>query len=143
MRVRRGGTRLVGVSISMTRRQLLVRTGGAGVALAGFGLLSHPALADPAALAPARQATYAALLADVNREPAYEIADRDAVVAAFAGLYAAGDAPYRAYVDATLDALEPRGLAHAGPQLTVDALTLVKRPFVSDADDLNQLLFAV
>lgn len=97
----------------------------------------------PRSRPPARQATYAALLADVNREPAYEIADRGAVAAAFADLYATGDAPYRAYVDATLDALEPRGLANADPQLTIDALTLVKQPFVADADDLNQLLFSV
>jgi hypothetical protein len=127
----------------MTRRQLLVRTGGAGVALAGFGLLSHAAMADPAALAAGRRATYAALVAAVNAEPSYEIADREAVLARFAELYATADEPYRAYVDATLDAIEPRGLANAGPQLTTDALTLVKRPFVSDADDLNQLLFSV
>lgn len=127
----------------MTRRQLLVRTGGAGVALAGFGLMSHTAAADPAALASGRRATYAALLATVDADPAYEIADRDVVAARFAELYAAADEPYRAYVDATLDALEPGGLANAGPQLTVDALSLVKRPFVPDDDDLNQLLFSV
>jgi hypothetical protein len=127
----------------MTRRQLLMRTGGAGVALAGFGLLSHAAIAGPAALAPDRRAAYAALLAAVNAEPAYEIAARDELVARFAELYATADAPYRAYADATLDALAPRGLRAAGPQLTVDALTLVKRPFVSDGEDLNQLLFSV
>jgi hypothetical protein len=128
---------------SITRRQLLVRTGGAGVALAGFGLLSRAAMADPSALSPRRRATYAALLADVHANPAYEIADREAVVARFTDLYAAADEPFRAYVDATLDALESGGLANADPQLTIDALTLVKRPFVADAEDLNQLLFSV
>jgi hypothetical protein len=131
------------MTMSMTRRQLLVRTGGAGVALAGFGLLSHVAIADPAALTPGRRATYAALLAAVNAEPAYEIAGREDVVAHFAVLYAAADDPYRAYADATLDALAPDGLGNADPQLTVDALTLVKRPFIADGDDLNQLLFSV
>ncbi len=93
--------------------------------------------------APDRRATYGALLAAVNAEPAYEIAAREEVVARFAELYALADEPYRAYADATLDALAPRGLANADPQLTVDALTLVKRPFASDVEDLNQLLFSV
>jgi hypothetical protein len=136
--------KLRGVTTStITRRQLLVRTGGAGVALAGFGLLTRAAMADGSALSPDRRATYAALLAAVHAYPAYEIADREAVVARFADLYATADEPFRAHVDVTLDALEPRGLAKADPQLTIDALTLVKRPFVSDADDLNQLLFSV
>jgi hypothetical protein len=128
---------------SITRRQLLVRTGGAGVALAGFGLLSRAAMADPSALSPRRRAIYAALLADVHAHPAYEIPDREAVGARFADLYAGTDEPFRAYADATLDALEPGGLANADPQLTIDALRLVKRPFVSGAEDLNQLLFSV
>jgi hypothetical protein len=127
----------------MTRRQLLVRTGGAGVALAGFGLLSQAATADPAALAAGRRATYASLLAAVDANPLYEIPDQDAVVARFAELYATGDEPFRAYADATLDALEPVGLDRAEPQLAIDALTLVKRPYVSDEDDFHQILFSV
>jgi hypothetical protein len=127
----------------MTRRQLLVRTGGAGVALAGYGLLSKAATADPAALASGRRATYASLLAAVDSHPLYEIPDQDAVTSRFAELYASGDEPFRGYVDATLDALAPVGLEHADPQLTVDALTLVKRPYVSDEDDFHQILFSV
>lgn len=127
----------------MTRRQLLVRTAGAGVALAGFGLLSQTATADPAALATGRRGTYAALLAAVDADPAYEIADRDGVAAAFAEIYSTADEPYRASVDATLDALEPVGLANADPQLAIDALALVKRPYLVGDDDLNQLLFSV
>jgi hypothetical protein len=137
------GVRLPAVSSSMTRRQLLVRTGGAGVALAGFGLLSQAATADPAALAAGRRATYASLLAAVDSQPLYEIPDQDAVASHFAELYAAGDDPFRRYVDATLDALAPVGLEHADPQLSVDALTLVKRPYVSDEDDFHQILFGV
>jgi hypothetical protein len=143
MRGRRTRRTLPAVSSSMTRRQLLIRTGGAGVALAGFGLLSQAATADPAALATVRSATYASLLAAVDALPAYEIPDQDAVASRFAEDYATGDAPFRAYVDATLDALEPVGLDRAGPQLAIDALTLVKRPYVSDEDDSHQILFSV
>jgi hypothetical protein len=127
----------------MTRRQLLVRTGGAGIALAGFGVLSQAATADPAALAAGRRATYASLLAAVDAHPMYEISNPGAVVDRFAEIYASGDKSFRAYADATLDALEPVGLDRADPQLTVDALTLVKRPYVSDEDDFHQILFSV
>jgi hypothetical protein len=127
----------------MTRRQLLIRTGGAGVVLAGFGLLSQAATADPPALAAGRRATYASLLAAVDAQPLYEIPDQGEVASRFAELYATGDEPFRTCVDATLDALEPVGLERADAQLTVDALTLVKRPYVTDADDLHQILFSV
>ena len=143
MRASRIGRRLPAVSSSMTRRQLLVRSGGAGVALAGFGLLSRAAAADSAGLAAGRRATYASLLAAVDALPAYEIPDQDAVAERFADLYATGDEPFRGYVDATLDALAPVGLERADAQLTVDALTLVKRPYVSDEDDFHQILFGV
>ena len=142
MRAPRIGRRLPAVSSSMTRRQLLVRGGGAGIALAGFGLWSQAATADPAALAAGRRATYAALLAAVDAHPLYEIPDPDAVVARFADIYSTGTESFRAYADTTLDALEPVGLDRADPQLTIDALTLVKRPYASD-EDLNQLLFSV
>jgi hypothetical protein len=39
---------------SLTRRQLLIRTGGASVALVCLGALPTGAVADPAALTPAR-----------------------------------------------------------------------------------------
>ena len=42
---------------SLTRRQLLIRTGGASVALTCFGVLAGGAVAEPAALSPARAAT--------------------------------------------------------------------------------------
>jgi hypothetical protein len=127
----------------MTRRQLLIRTGGAGVVLAGFGLLSQAATADPAALAAGRRRTYASLLVAVDGLPAYEIPDQDGLTSRFGELYATGDEPFRAYVDATLDALAPVGFDRAEPQLAIDALTLVKRPYVSDEDDSHQILFSV
>ena len=67
---------LRGVPGSLTRRQLLVRTGGASVALVCFGALPGGALADPAALSSARAATYAALLDAINADPGYALADR-------------------------------------------------------------------
>ena len=130
------------MSSTITRRQLLARTGGAGLALAGFGLIARASPADSVELSAARRRIYAGLLAEVDAQPAYEIPDRDAVAERFAQLYAAADEPYRGFADATLDALEPVGLAGADPQLGIDALTLVKRPFIDD-EDLNQLLFSV
>ncbi len=143
MRAARIGRTLPAVSSSMTRRQLLIRTGGAGVALAGFGLLSQAATADPAALVAVRRATYASLLVAVDALPAYEIPDQDGLTSRFAELYATGDEPFRIYVDATLDALAAVGFDRAEPQLAIDALTLVKRPYVSDVDDSHQILFSV
>jgi hypothetical protein len=143
MRAPRGGSRLPAVPSSLTRRQLLIRTGGASVALAGLGLLPRDAAADPAALTGARRATYAALLESVDASPAYELADRDAVAALFDDIYATADAPFRAYAEVTLDALAPVGLEGAGAQLAIDALSLVKRPFVGGDDDNHQILFSV
>ena len=65
------------VSGSLTRRQLLIRTGGASVALACFGALPMGAVADSAALSPARAATYAALLDAIDADPAYALGRHD------------------------------------------------------------------
>ena len=91
---------------SLTRRQLLIRTGGASVALTCFGVLAGGAVAEPAALGPARAATFGALLDAISADPAYALADRDALAAGFARAYATGDEPLRRYADAVLDAIE-------------------------------------
>jgi hypothetical protein len=143
MRARPLTSRLPAVSSSLTRRQLLIRTGGAGVALAGLGLLPRGAAADPSALTAARRATYASLLADVDASPLYEIPDQEAVAGRFAEIYATGGDSFRAFADGTLDALAPGGLTAADTRLAIDALSLVKQPYVDPDDDLNQLLFSV
>jgi hypothetical protein len=152
---------LPAVTSSMTRRQLLVRTGGVTVALAGCGLLAQAATADPAALGTARLGTYAAVLAALDADPGYELADRDAVAARFAELYHGADDGFRAYADIVLDAVESRGTPFSAlpaaeardrlgawrsgtdPQLAVDAFTLAGFPFTRDEVDLHQIVFTV
>jgi hypothetical protein len=137
---------------SLTRRQLLIRTGGASVALACFGALPvSGAIADPAALSPARAATYAALLDAVNADPAYAFSQRDRLVAGFAGRYA-GDETLRASADPILDALAPLaslppGAAHAAladldGRLQPDAFALAAAAF-EQPDDTHTIVFTV
>ena len=68
----------------------------AAVALACFGALPVGAAADPAALSPARAATYAALLDALNADPAYSLGRRDQLVAGFAERYAGPTSTLRA-----------------------------------------------
>ena len=63
------------------------------------------AAAGPAALSPARAATYTALLGALNADPAYALAARAELTAGFAERYAA-DETLRRYADAVLDAIE-------------------------------------
>ena len=97
---------LGGVPGSLTRRQLLIRTGGASVALTCFGALAAGAVAEPAALNATRAATFGALLDAISADPAYALADRDALAAAFERAYTAGDESLRLYADSVLDAIE-------------------------------------
>src|SRR4051812_35454060 len=57
--------------VMLTRRQLLVRGGGATVALACFGALPGGAVAGPAALSGTHAETYVAILELINADPAY------------------------------------------------------------------------
>lgn len=91
--------------MSLTRRQLLVRTGGITVGLACLGTVPL-ALAGPPALDAARGRTYAALLRAIDAGPGFEIADVEGRAALFATVYADGDDGFRAAADAALDALE-------------------------------------
>jgi hypothetical protein len=131
---------------SLTRRQLLIRTGGASVALACFGALPVGAAVDPSALSPARAATYAALLDAVDADPAQTLFGRDRIAAGFADTYA-GDESVRRYADVVLDAIEREcslsaltpqeahdRLANFGGPLKPDALTLVALAFEPVAD---------
>jgi hypothetical protein len=118
-----------------TRRQLLVRTGGASVALVCFGALPGGALADPAALTPARAATYAALLDAINSTPAYQLPDRAARVARFAELYAGADDAFRSYADDVLDEYAVGGF-------TAGALDLAALPYLED-NDSHTFVFTV
>src|SRR3954463_6982949 len=93
----------------LTRRQLLVRSGGASVALVLLGALPTGAVADPASLTPARAAAYAALLDAINADPAYELADRAARVTRFAAIYSDADDAFRSYADDVLDGFADRG----------------------------------
>lgn len=111
---------LHGVPGSLTRRQLLIRTGGASVALAVFGAVPVGAAADPAALSSARSATFAALLDALNADPTYSLAARDQLVAGFATRYA-GDEPLRGYADAVLDAIDGAPAGRAFSALTAEA----------------------
>jgi len=111
----------------LTRRQLLVRTGGASVALVCFGALPGGALADPATLAPARAATYAALLDAIDATPAYVLPDRAARVGRFVEIYADADATFRVYADDVLDEFADRGF-------TARALDLAALPYLEDND---------
>jgi hypothetical protein len=123
---------------SLTRRQLLVRTGGATVALACFGALPGGALADPAALSPARAATYAALLDAIDADPAYALAQREALAGGFASRYAT-DPMLRDYADPVLDALAP--LAPLSSRAAHDALVELDGRLKPDALSLAALAF--
>jgi hypothetical protein len=127
------------VSGSLTRRQLLIRTGGASVALACFGALPVAgAVADPAALNPARAATYAALLDAIDADPVYALAQRGELVGSFASRYA-GDAMVRVYADPVLDALAP--LSALSPDAAHAALVDLDRRLKPDALSLAALAF--
>jgi hypothetical protein len=139
---------------SLTRRQLLIRTGGASVALACFGALPVGAAVDPSALSPARAATYAALLDAIDADPAYALIRRDQLAAGFADRYAA-DESLRRYADTILDAIERRSAfsaltptaAHAelvswDGRLKPDALALATLAF-EQPDDTHTILFTV
>jgi hypothetical protein len=154
MRIVAGGRTLPGVPGSLTRRQLLVRTGGATVALTCFGALPGGAAADPAALSSARAATYGAILDALNADPAYSIAARDELVAGFAERYG-GDPSLRRYADAVLDAIERDGpfssltphaaherLAGWDGKLKPDALTLAGLAFEAP-EDTHTIVFTV
>lgn len=152
MRIASGGRTLPGVPGSLTRRQLLIRTGGATVALTCFGALPGGAVADPAALNAARAGTYGAILAAIDADPAYSIAARDALVAGFAERYAADEA-LRSYADAVLDAIGPRfanltpaaareHLAGWDGRLKPDALTLASLAFEAP-EDSHTIVFTV
>jgi hypothetical protein len=122
----------------LTRRQLLVRSGGASVALVLLGALPTGAVADPASLTPARAAAYAALLDAINADPAYELAQREALVAGFGSLYA-GDDLVRGYADPLLDALAP--LSRMSPQAAHDALVALDGAVKPGALSLAALAF--
>jgi hypothetical protein len=157
MRNALGERTLHGVPASLTRRQLLIRTGTASVALACLGALPVGATANPAALSAARAATYTALLDALNADPAYSIAGRDQLVAGFANHYA-GDESLRRYADAVLDAIEqmprasafstlPAAAAHDeltnwDGSLKPDALSLASLAF-AQPDDTHTIVFTV
>ena len=115
MRIATGGRTLRGVPGSLTRRQLLIRTGGATVALTCFGALPGGAAAEPAALSSARAATYArdprraSTPTRRTRSPPATSSSRG-----FAERYA-GDESLRAYADAVLDAIERAPFATLSP----------------------------
>jgi hypothetical protein len=131
------------VSGSLTRRQLLIRTGGASVALACFGALpTAGAIADPAALSPARAATYAALLDAIDADPAYALLPRDRVVAAFASRYA-DDEALRACADPVLDAFAPLTMvSELDGWFRPDALALAAAAF-EPLEDTHTIVFTV
>ena len=139
------------MSGSLTRRQLLVRTGGASVALVCFGALPGGALADPAALTPARAATYAALLDAIDADPAYSLSQREELVRGFASRYAQ-DESLRAAADPVLDALAPltyrspyvahQMLAESDGGLKADALGLAAAAF-EQPEDTHTVVFTV
>ena len=112
---------------SLTRRQLLIRTGGATVALTCFGALPAGAVAEPAALSSARAAPYASILDELHALPQYELADRAARVAQFAESYATAGEPFRAYADDVLDHFARRGF-------TAGALDLAALPYLEEND---------
>ena len=122
----------------LTRRQLLVRTGGASVALVCLGALPSGAVADPAALTSTRTATYAALLDAINADPAYALSQREELVAGFADRYA-GEAWIRAYADPVLDELAP--LASMSPQAAHHTLVTFDGAVKPDALSLAALAF--
>jgi hypothetical protein len=121
------------VSGSLTRRQLLIRTGGASVALVCLGALPGGAIAEPAALSAERAATYAALLEAVDADPSYALVPRDRLVASFAARYA-GDESLRACADPILDALAVTTLPELDGFYTPDALALAAAAFEPPED---------
>jgi hypothetical protein len=146
------GRTLHGVTASLTRRQLLIRTGGASVALVCFGALPVGAATNPAALSPVRAATYAALLDAIDADPSYSLGRFDPLTDRFAARYAA-DESLRSYADAVLDAI-PRDfsalsaqaahdeLAGWDGQLKPDALTLAALVF-EPSEDSHTIIFTV
>jgi hypothetical protein len=96
--------------VSLTRRQLLLRTGGVTVGLACLGTVPR-ALAGPAALDAGREQTYRAVLSAIDAGPGSEIADVGVRAAMFADVYDHAEDGFRARADALLDALEafPQG----------------------------------
>jgi hypothetical protein len=112
----------------LTRRQLLVRGGGATVALACFGALPGGAVAGPAALSGTHAETYVAILELINADPAYELADRLNRARRFAEIYAGADDAFREYADTALDEF-------AQGRLTAAALDLAALPYRDDPDD--------
>jgi hypothetical protein len=147
-----------GVSGSLTRRQLLVRSGGATAALACLGALPRAAAAGPPALSAGRADTFAAVLGAIDADAAYELADRAERAERFAGIYATADAPFRAYADAVIDAIEraPDGApfsalapeqAHAAllahPDAGGEAIMLASLPYTQDDSDSHQIGFTV
>jgi hypothetical protein len=137
MRCERRRRTLRGVPGSLTRRQLLIRTGGASVAIVCFGALPVSATADPAALSSARAATFAAILDAIDADPGYELADRAERVGRFADIYTAADDGFRAYADAVLDA------RHLTPEhLDAAALDLAAVPYLEPSDS-HPILFTL
>ncbi|MDA0163459.1 hypothetical protein OM076_24510 [Solirubrobacter ginsenosidimutans] len=136
---------------SLTRRQLLIRTGGASVALACFGVLPGGAVADSVALTPARAATYAALLDAIDADPAYALGQREHLVAGFADAYVT-DESVRRYADPVLDALAPlsslppheahAALADLDGRVKPDALSLAALAF-DLPEDTHTIVFTV
>ncbi len=136
---------------SLTRRQLLIRTGGASVALACFGVLPGGAVADSVALTPARAATYAALLDAIDVDPAYALGQREHLVAGFADAYVT-DESVRRYADPVLDALAPlsslppheahAALADLDGRVKPDALSLAALAF-DLPEDTHTIVFTV
>ena len=137
MRFRRRRRTLRGVPGSLTRRQLLIRTGGASVALVCFGALPGGAVADPAALSATRAATFAAILEAINADPGYELADRADRAGRFAEIYRTGGDDFRAYADAVLDDLAERGVV-----LNAGALDLAALPYLEPSDS-HPILFTI
>jgi hypothetical protein len=106
----------------VTRRQLLIRGGGATLVLfaAGAGPALAQNLADPTALSAARSATVLALLAAIAADPGADLAPDavELVASDFGEAYAAAPADVRAFADDTLDrvkAEQPGGFAILSP----------------------------
>jgi hypothetical protein len=110
----------------LTRRDLLVRTGGAYLALiaAGHAAVAHAAVDDAAALSASRQATYAALLAAIALDPGSGLAAAQAPVIAdrFREHYLTAREPLRAYADDTLDRIEAGGFSSLRPEAALETL---------------------
>jgi hypothetical protein len=126
-------------SDGVTRRQLLVRSGGAYLILYGAlarAAFAEDAVADPLALSAARAATMAAVLGAVAAEPGTGLAP-DAVPLTsefFGDYYAAAPEWVRSGVDDTLDrvASEAPGIAALQP---AEALSLLQGWSTAGAPD--------